>query len=106
MAWSSSDRRKRLPKDWPATRKRVLIRDRYQCVKCGGPANQVDHIVPSGSDDDDNLQSLCEEHHNQKSSAEGHAALRKLRAMVKGTPERPPGDIPKHQAQPRQRRGF
>lgn len=44
----------------------VLKRDKYSCVKCGSCARdiplEVDHIVPvskGGSDELDNLQTLC-----------------------------------------------
>lgn len=72
-----------LPKGWERTRRRVLRRDRWSCrweVATGGPcsepANQVDHIVPTsmgGGEGDDNLQSLCEWHHNQKTGREASA---------------------------------
>lgn len=45
------------------TRMSVLRRDRYQCVFCGhGGRLEVDHIIPwsaGGSDDPDNLRTLC-----------------------------------------------
>lgn len=51
---------RRLPDD---TRGLVLRRDRYRCVFCGkGGLLEVDHIVPwsaGGSDDMDNLRTLC-----------------------------------------------
>lgn len=83
--WKGSDRRRELPKDWPAIHARVLKRDHYRCQhvredtgrKCGRHANQVDHIVrpaDGGTDDDRNLRSLCPWHHQQKSSSEGGIA--------------------------------
>ena len=52
----------------------VLTRDYHLCQACLSrdrvtPANQVDHIVPrakGGSDDMDNLQSLCKPCHDAK----------------------------------------
>lgn len=108
MAWSSSDRLSRLPADWQARRRRVLLRDRHACQVAGCPtrANQVDHIEHSGPDDDWNLQSLCEFHHNQKSAAEGHAARAKLRKLLRREPEVLPGSIDPKDAVPRARKGW
>lgn len=54
----------------PATRARVIERDGAACVQCGakGPF-EVDHIiryVDGGSNDADNLQTLCEPCHRSK----------------------------------------
>jgi len=79
--WAGSTRSATLPPDWERRRKRVLERDNYQCQhirsdrnrKCGARANQVDHINQERREDhsDENLQSLCQWHHQRKSSAEG-----------------------------------
>jgi 5-methylcytosine-specific restriction protein A len=99
MPWDTSDRKARLPADWAKRRVRTLRRDGYRCqardslgIMCEAPANQVDHIIPSGSDEDDNLQSLCRWHHDRKSSAEGHAA-RRPRPRRARDPEPHPGTI-------------
>jgi 5-methylcytosine-specific restriction endonuclease McrA len=60
---------------WKVIRERVLIRDKYTCVKCGHMANTVDHIIPVKQRpmlalDMDNLQSMCESCHNSKSASE------------------------------------
>ena len=61
---------------WFAIRKAVLLRDNYTCRVCGRvivSMPQVDHIVPrsaGGSDDMDNLQTLCPRHHSQKTRRE------------------------------------
>jgi 5-methylcytosine-specific restriction endonuclease McrA len=98
MSWDTSKRRDGLPHDWPKIRINVLRRDskidpetgeptgsskdaicqwiRYDTgKKCGLPANQVDHKDNQKRDDHslENLQSLCQYHHGQKSAAEGHA---------------------------------
>jgi len=97
MAWDTSDRRLRLPDDWPLRRLRVLRRDGYKCqardslgVQCGAPANQCDHIEHGDNHDLDNLQALCSWHHARKSSKEGHAA-RRPRVRQRREPEPHPG---------------
>lgn len=97
--WDGSDRRSRLPDDWPLRRIRVLRRDGYRCqhrdsagVKCGEPANQVDHIVRGDNHDESNLQALCRFHHARKSSAEG-AAARRPKPTRRREPEKHPGDL-------------
>lgn len=54
----------------PATRAKVLERDGNACVWCGSPGPfEVDHIiryVDGGSNDADNLQTLCEPCHRSK----------------------------------------
>jgi 5-methylcytosine-specific restriction enzyme A len=79
--WAGSDRRSRLPKDWPRIRNRVLKRDGKRCthinddgVRCPDPATDVDHIVPGDDHSESNLRSLCEWHHRIKSGREGGAA--------------------------------
>ena len=46
-----------------SVRQRVLIRDRYRCVKCSSQKDlQFDHIVAvanGGSNEEDNVQLLC-----------------------------------------------
>jgi 5-methylcytosine-specific restriction endonuclease McrA len=63
--------------DWKARRVRILVRDAYRCRKCGrvvyGRAAHVDHIRPleeGGTDDDENLQVLCESDHGAKTREE------------------------------------
>ena len=64
--------------EWEGTRKRILRRDKglcQVCLKAGKfrPARQVDHIVPKfegGTEDDDNLQSICLDCHKVKTAAE------------------------------------
>lgn len=75
-AWAGSNRRARLPKDWPATRLRILRRDHGICHVCGKPgADAVDHIVPGDDHRDSNLAAIhthpC---HATKSAREGQAA--------------------------------
>lgn len=78
--WASSNRRARLPKDWPRIRARILERDGHQCTwiegrtRCVAVATDVDHIRNNDDHRDSNLQSLCGPHHRIKSSREGVAA--------------------------------
>lgn len=49
---------------WMATRRRILLRDRYTCQGCGlvRADHEIDHRVPlelGGADEDSNLQCLC-----------------------------------------------
>lgn len=68
---------------WMATRRRILLRDRYTCQGCGlvRADHEIDHRVPlhlGGADDDANLQSLCRSTdghdgcHAAKTKAEAH----------------------------------
>lgn len=67
---------------WVKTRSLILRRDGYLCQPClmlGRPtqATEVDHVVPKangGSDEWDNLQSICRECHSTKTSLESAEA--------------------------------
>ncbi|MGK0740410.1 hypothetical protein ACSHWG_00775 [Leucobacter sp. Z1108] len=80
--WAGSTRKETLPRYWAKTRARVLRRDGRRCVairedtgkRCESPANQCDHIDDRDDHRMENLQSLCEWHHLQKSGAQGGAA--------------------------------
>jgi 5-methylcytosine-specific restriction protein A len=55
--------RKGSTRQWRNLRARVLSRDNFTCRRCGAPASHVDHIQPvlfGGTDDESNLQALCE----------------------------------------------
>lgn len=81
--WHGSDRRERLPSNWSTVRKRVLRRDDNRCthrnpdtgVRCAEVATDVDHIIAGDNHSMENLTSLCDWHHQRKSSREGAAAL-------------------------------
>lgn len=59
---------------WDKLRVAILVRDNHLCQSCLAKgrvtaANQVDHIVPKakqGTDDHNNLQSLCKPCHDAK----------------------------------------
>lgn len=78
MAWSTSDRRQRLPRDWKQRRTIVLIRDRRRCqlryTVCTVVATQVDHIRHGDDHAISNLQAVCRDCHLLKSASEGHNA--------------------------------
>ncbi|KOG26808.1 HNH endonuclease [Streptomyces viridochromogenes] len=87
--WSSSDRRERLPADWPKIRLRVLRRDGHRCTardqygeRCEELATDVDHIVPGDDHRETNLRALCGFHHQAKSSREGALALAAQRRRI------------------------
>lgn len=53
-----------------------VLRDAYlaehpRCVVCGGPADEVDHVVPKargGSDDRSNLRAMCHRDHARRTA--------------------------------------
>ena len=63
---------------WKATRAAVLRRDVWECQDCGkvcasSREAHVDHIVPKragGTDDLENLQTLCRQCHSRKTATE------------------------------------
>lgn len=92
MAWSTSDRRHRLPKDWPTIVSRIKTRDQHRCQaprhdpRCDGTGTEVDHIIQGDNHSDDNLQLLNEHCHRAKTAAET-AARNKLNAKLRRRPE-------------------
>lgn len=86
--WSNSDRRKRLPADWPQRRRLVLDRDRRLCRLryagiCTTVATDVDHIVAGDNHELTNLQAACRPCHTHKTNLE--------RATTRRPAERHPG---------------
>ena len=93
--WLNSDRRDYLPVDWSRRRKERLRIDGDRCTsrvyvegrweRCPSSATDVDHI--NGRDNHDvyrDLRSICEWHHDKKSSREGAMAYHKRMKEVKG----------------------
>jgi 5-methylcytosine-specific restriction protein A len=77
MAWARTSRHQRgYGAAWDATRQRILRRDNGLCQECLRkgriePGNQVDHIIPRarrGGEGDDNLETLCKPHHDDKTA--------------------------------------
>jgi 5-methylcytosine-specific restriction endonuclease McrA len=99
MSWTRhpSRRKATLPPDWPARRRAVLVRDKYQCQirgpRCIGTANQVDHA--GDSHDHENLRAACEPCHADRSAQQGGSAsttARRARIAARKRPaERHPG---------------
>lgn len=89
MAWSTSDRRQRLPSNWIEIRAEVFRLKGRKCyivtdgVPCNRPATEVDHKIPSGSDELENLFPICTYCHRRKSSSEGWAALRRKKRQAR-----------------------
>lgn len=57
-------------RQWRTLRALILRRDRYRCVLCGEPGNEVDHIVPvvdGGPDTPANCRTLCRACHRERS---------------------------------------
>lgn len=97
--WRGSDRKSRLPADWPQRRRRILERDGYRCQEltaygpCTQIATDVDHVAPGDDDRDENLQSLCADHHAKKSAREGAEAKRRKYTQRRRPPEPHPGSF-------------
>lgn len=84
MSWATSDRRSRLPANWPSIVKRIKRRDNNQCTeklvdgrRCPEVGTDVDHIIAGDDHSDANLTLLCSWHHDRKSSREGGIAAAK-----------------------------
>lgn len=75
--WKGSDRKSRLPSNWPKIRARILARD-PTCKICGvRPSAFCDHIVAKADlNEPSDLQGVCGPCHDQKSSREGNEAQR------------------------------
>lgn len=92
MAWETSNRRSRLPRDWEARRRIVIARDNGRCqamiggASCPSDGTEVDHIVPGDNHDLTNLQLLCKACHAWKTRGEATAGLRARQQKTKTKP--------------------
>ncbi|AER26478.1 HNH endonuclease [Mycobacterium phage Saintus] len=97
MSWLTSARRFDLPPDWEVRRQEVLDDANGVCEirgpGCLGWATEVDHIRRGNDHGRRNLQAACSTCHGKKSSAEGNARKRQLRAMRRRPPDRHPGSM-------------
>nr|DAQ13567.1 MAG TPA: HNH endonuclease [Caudoviricetes sp.] len=96
MAWETSNRRSRLPRDWEARRRIVIARDNGRCqavvggVHCAAEGTEVDHIDAGDNHNLTNLQLLCKACHAWKTRGEATAGLlaRQRKAKIKPLNER------------------
>lgn len=96
--WEDSDRRTRLPTDWPQRCAAVRARDGDTCWLCGQPgADTIDHKQVGDNHELDNLAPVHDRNpphcHRYKSSAEGNTARAALRAQLTTPREPHPGLI-------------
>lgn len=104
-AWQNSDRKLRLPSNWPSLvavvkrRAATSLHPQGQCeaikvstgARCKNAGRDCDHIVPGDNHDLSNLRLLCVWHHGTKSSREGNEAQAARRSSARRPPERHPG---------------
>lgn len=78
-------------KEWQKCRSFVLMRDRYLCVRCEAPAEEVHHkihLTPKNIGDanislnPENLISLCKECHFEEHKADKARGIRKANGLV------------------------
>lgn len=81
VPWQYSDRKQRLPHDWPIIRQRIIERDNGICQMptadrsiCAKPGRDVDHRQRGDDHSDENLWLLCRSCHLTKTNAEALAA--------------------------------
>lgn len=92
MAWETSNRRSRLPRDWEARRRIVIARDNGRCqatiggVRCTSEGTEVDHIIAGDNHDLTNLRLLCEACHAWKTRGEATAGRRARQQKEKTKP--------------------
>ncbi|MFP3564704.1 HNH endonuclease [Paraburkholderia sp. SIMBA_030] len=67
-------------RQWVKTRQRIAVEQQFTCQRCGLAwfpwRDQVDHDVPleqGGSNDDENLNLLCDDCHKAKTAQEASA---------------------------------
>lgn len=84
--WENSNRRDRLPPDWPKIQAKVLRRDQKRCQirgpRCEVIATEADHIRNGDDHSMSNLQAVCHQCHKEKSSSEGGAAKAAQRRKI------------------------
>ena len=96
MAWKheSSRHERGYDSKWVKLRLRILRRDDGLCTPCrikgrDTAATQVDHIIPKsqdGTDDWDNLQSICDACHKDKTAQEATGRKPRTQYDAKGFP--------------------
>jgi 5-methylcytosine-specific restriction protein A len=96
MAWDGSDRRSRLPADWPKrvaqTRRRAEGRCEHRYSdgsRCTSAGSECDHRVRGDDHSLDNLQWLCTPHHRDKTQREAAAARAAAPRPTRARPREP-----------------
>lgn len=82
--------------EWKRIRRRILKRDDYTCQRCGDVGNEVNHIIAvseGGTDDDENLETLCASCHQPETVAQTTRAIRRHASWGWHPGERHPGLI-------------
>jgi hypothetical protein len=96
--WQGSDRRQRLPDNWPTLAREVHKRSGWQCEfklpsgrRCPRRADGgVDHIQNDDNHDLKNLRDTCHHHHGKKSSQEGATAKAEIAELKRRPAEQHP----------------
>lgn len=97
MAWSTSDRRQRLPKNWADIRRQVQRRAHGLCEAttharaCDGTGTDADHIHAGDNHALTNLQWLSGPCHRAKTATETAARNTTIAALKHRPPELHPG---------------
>ena len=80
--------------EWKRIRNIILKRDEHICQRCGDNGNEVNHIIPvteGGTDDLENLETLCASCHQPETVAQTTRAVRRHAAWGRHPGERHPG---------------
>jgi 5-methylcytosine-specific restriction protein A len=100
VSWETSDRKDRLPADWPKLVALVKKRAGGRCEwrlpsrkRCPRDGTDCDHRVAGDNHALSNLQWLCAAHHAKKSSMEGRKAKSDRRALRYRPPAPHPGRV-------------
>lgn len=94
MAWATSDRRGRLPRDWVQRRQEVFRIHSRQCYiaeggrRCTAEATEVDHVNAGDDHSYENLRPICHQHHKSKSSSEGWRAMNRKKKAARSRAEK------------------
>lgn len=99
--WEGSDRRERLPANWPRLRAKRLEIDGHRCTwrlksgaRCPRKATEVDHKVAMSDDHRiQALQSLCADHHQRKTVSDARKGKDAKKALKRRAPEEHPGRL-------------
>jgi 5-methylcytosine-specific restriction endonuclease McrA len=97
MPWSTSDRRERLPHNWPELKRKVKARAGGKCEadrherSCDGTGTDCDHVVQGDNHSLTNLQWLSGPCHQAKTARESAARNHQRAALKRRPAEQHPG---------------